>query len=177
MNNTDLMLTIWKRCFEFIAVLFAAVGGVAVFILMAITDIAVVARYFMNNPIFGIEDISVLVLTVIVAASVAYGVWTQSHISVELVELFAGRRTTRICGILAQLLGAGTAGYIAYALATIGSCGFPCGAVTGNLSITHVPFYYFLAASMTFYFLVLSYRLVLEVVHWRNSPTNEIKAQ
>ena len=124
MNDTDLMLTIWKRFFEFIAVLFAAVGGVAVFILMAITDIAVVARYFMNNPIFGIEDISVLVLTVIVAASVAYGAWTQSHISVELVELFAGRRTIRICGILAQLLGAGTAGYIAYALATIGSCGF-----------------------------------------------------
>ena len=117
----------------------------------------------MNNPIFGIEDISVLTLTIVVAASVAYGAWTRFHVSVELIELIASYRLTRLCGILAQLLAAGTVSYVAYALATIGSCGFPCGAVTGNLTIEHVPFYYFLSASMAFYFLVLLYQIVFNL--------------
>ncbi len=166
------MLEHWKRCLELIAVSFAAIGGIAVFGLMALTDAAVIARYILNDPIFGIEDISVMVLTVIVAASVAYSAWTRSHISVELIELVAGNRMVRICGILARLLGAGTVSYIAYALTTIGSCGFPCGAVTGNLSIVHVPFYYFLAVSMAFYFLVLLYQSVIELVHWGSSRTD-----
>lgn len=171
------MLAHWERCLKFIAVSFAAIGGVAVFALMAITVVAVIARYILNDPIFGIEDISVLVLTVVVSASIAYSAWTRFHISVELIELIAGYRMTRICGLLAQLLGAGTVSYIAYALATVGSCGFPCGAVTGNLSIVHVPFYYFLAASMAFYFLVLLYQIAFELVHWRNSHTDELTAQ
>ena len=171
------MLAHWERCLKVIAVSFAVVGGVAVFALMVITDVAVIARYIMNNPIFGIEDISILVLTIIVAASVAYSARTQSHVSVELIELIAGSRVTRICRLLARLLAAGTVAGIAYALTTIGSCGFPCGAVTGNLSIVHVPFYYFLAASMAFYFLVLLYQIVFELEHWGNTRTDDLTAQ
>lgn len=171
------MLARWERCLELIAASFAAIGGIAVFALMAITDVAVIARYIVNNPIFGIEDVSVLLLAITVAASVAYSAWTRSHVSVELIELIAGPRMTRICGLLARLLGAGTVSYIAYALATIGSCGFPCGAVTGSLSIPHMPFYYFLAASMAFYFLVLLYRIAFELVHWRDSRAHDLTAQ
>lgn len=171
------MFELLSRCLKHIALFFTVIGGVALFALMAITDVAVIARYIMNDPVFGIEDISVLVLTVIVATSVAYSAWTDSHISVELIEFIARRRMTRICGLVARLLGAGTVSYIAYALATVGSCGFPCGAVTGNLSIEHVPFYYFLAASMAFYVLVLLYQIVFELVHWRDSNTDELTAQ
>lgn len=171
------MLAHWERCLKFMALSFAAIGGVAVFVLMLITDAAVVARYFMNDPIFGIEDMSILILTVIVSASVAYSAWTNSHVSVELIELIGENRITRICELAARLVGAGAVCYIAYALTTVGSCGFPCGAATGNLAIEHVPFYFFLAASMAFYFLVLLYQMVFELVRWRDSDTDRLPAQ
>ncbi len=161
------MLRLWERNLRFIANSFSVIGGVAVFALMIITGVAVFARYIINNPIFGIEDIAVMLLTVIASASIAYGAWTRSHVSVELIEFMAGNRMLRICGFVARLLGAATVSYIAYALATVGSCGFPCGAVTGNLAIVHGPFYYFLAASMAFYFLILLYQIAVELVYWR----------
>lgn len=161
------MLSPWERYLQFIAVSFAVIGGVALLVLMTLVDVAVIARYVINDPIYGIEDISVLVLTIIAASSIAYGAWTKSHVSVDLIELMAGNRVMQFCGIAARLFGAGTVSYVAYALATVGSCGFPCGAVTGSLAIVHVPFYYFLAASMAFYFLVLLYQIVFNLLHWR----------
>ena len=111
------MLARWKRCLELTAITFAAIGGVAAFALMAITDAAVIARYILNDPIFGVEDISVLILTVIVAASVAYSGWTRSHVSVELIELLAGYRIPEICGS-GSTLGAELSVISPYALAT-----------------------------------------------------------
>ena len=56
-----------------LAGLFAVVGSLGIVILLGVTVVAVFWRYMLNAPIFGIEDISIVTLTLVAAGSVAYG--------------------------------------------------------------------------------------------------------
>ena len=61
----------------------------------------------------------------------------------------------------------------AYALFAHGSCGLPCGAVTGSVSIPHLPFYYALGASLAAYGLLLLSQLLLGFAAWNAEDPNE----
>ena len=158
-----------------LAGLFAAVGGIALAGLMAITVVAVFWRYALNNPIFGIEDVSTMALTVVVAASIAFCARQGGHVGVNVIKLVAGRRTTRITDFAARILGIFITAISAYALFLKGSCGLPCGAITNNLSIVHTPFYYFLGTTMAFYSVLLLLHLGIGIANWRGADPNEPK--
>lgn len=144
-----------------LAGLLAVLGGLALAALMVMTIVAVFWRYVLNNPIFGIEDVSVMILTVVVAASVAYGAHHQAHVSVDIIEKFFGHRTTRVTDAIARFLGTGIVGTATYALFTKGSCGLPCGAITNNLAIVHTPFFYMLGVAMGSYTLLLGVQFLI----------------
>lgn len=150
------------------------VGSFCLIALVAVTVVAVVARYFFNDPIFGIEDISTMALTVVVAAAVAYGGQHGAHVSVNVIGFFAGRKTTRMTDILARSLGSITIGIAAYALFTKGQCGFECGAFTANLEIHHNIFYYTLGVAMALYCLQLLVHLIIGIVHFNGEDPHEI---
>jgi TRAP-type C4-dicarboxylate transport system permease small subunit len=140
--------------------LLAFVGAGAIIFLTLVTVVAVFWRYVLNDPIFGIEDLSAMGLSVVVAGSIAYGATRGAHISVNVLGYFAGRRLTRWTDAITRALSVAVVGLAAYALAFKGSCGIKCGAFTANLFIAHQPFYYLLAVAMGSYCLLLFLHLV-----------------
>lgn len=165
-----------EKGFGFIAGLFSIAGSVALFVLMAVTVVAVFWRYVLRDPIFGVEDLSTMSLTIIVAASVAYGAVHMAHVSVNIISGMAGRKVTRFTDALARAAGVAITGYAAFGLVKKGSCGLPCGAITPNLSILHTPFYYILGAAMALYASHLLYHLIVGLAHWTDHDPNEMDA-
>lgn len=151
---------------------FAFVGGVGVIALMLITVVAVFWRYALNDPIFGIGDISVLTLTVVAACSVAYGATKHAHVSVNVIKMFVGRKVTRFTDILMRLAAIFITALAAYALFTK-ACGFEKACITENLSIEHRNFYYVLAGSMAFYMLIFASHLLIGFKHFSGNDPNE----
>ena len=164
-----------QRQLGYLAGLFAIAGGLAIIALMSITVVAVFWRYILNDPIFGIEDVSTMVLTVVVGAAVAYGAQHQAHVSVNIITVFFGRKVTRITDLLVRVSGLVIIAIAAYGLFSKGGCGLPCGAITNNLSIVHTPFYYFLGVGMAFYALLLLLHLLIGLVHWSGDDPNELR--
>ncbi len=156
-----------------VAGLFAIVGAIGVVVLMVNILVAVFWRYALNDPIFGIDDISVMVLTVVAACSVAYGSRHNSHVSVNVITAFFGRKATRVTDAIMRLLAVGIAGLATFALWTK-ACGFEKACITGNLSIEHTWFYYFLGVSLLFYALHLLVQLLTGLVHWNDEDPNEV---
>lgn len=156
-----------------LAGLFAVAGALAIMVLMGVTVISVFWRYVLHAPIFGIEDISSMALTVVVAGAVAWGARQGSHISVNVLSFFGGRRVTRVTDLITRALGVGIVGFAARALYLSGGCGKPCGGMTNNLGIVHIPFYYLLSLAMAFYAVLLLVHLIIGLAHWQGEDPNE----
>jgi TRAP-type C4-dicarboxylate transport system permease small subunit len=149
-NGAARGLHIVSRLLDATTWLFALIGGIAVFLLAMVTIVAVAWRYLLNDPIFGVEDISVALLIVVAAASVAVGARTGSHVSVDIASKLIGSRTRAVLEVVTRILTVGIIGLASYALVEK-ACGPERACITGNLNIVHRPFYYLLAAAMAVY--------------------------
>jgi TRAP-type C4-dicarboxylate transport system permease small subunit len=158
-----------------LAGLFAVAGSAGIIVLLGVTIVAVFWRYTLNSPIFGIEDVSIVTLTIVAASAVAYGGRNDAHVSIDLIAYFLGRRTTRITDALMRSAVAATAFLAAYSL-IVKSCGIEKACITSNLSIEHRPFFYVLAAAMAFYGLNMTLHLLAGLTDWRAArDTNELE--
>jgi len=153
--------------------LFAVAGGLGLLVLLVVTVISVFWRYVLRDPIFGTQDITTMSLTVVVAAGVAYGAVHGAHISVHIIGNFFGRGVTRLTDAIVRIAGAGICGFAAWGLVMKGLCGLPCGAITQNLNVPHAPFYYILAAAMSFFGALLLAQLIVGIAHWPGEDPNE----
>lgn len=156
-----------------LAGLIAVVGAVGMAGLMLITVVAVTWRYGFNDPIFGIEDLSVVTLTLVAAGSVAYGARHGSHVSVNIIGFVFGRAVTRYTDALMRLLTFAVAGLAAYALFTR-ACGIEKACITNNFSIEHRPFYYVLGVAMLLYSLHVLIQFLVGLVHFAGEDPNKI---
>ncbi len=156
-----------------LAGLFAVLGSIALLGLTLITVVAVFWRYVLNDPIFGLEDVSSMSMTVVVAAAVAFGAYHGAHVNVSVIKFFAGRAITRFTDALARSIGFVIVGIATYAVFTKGTCGLECGAITNNLSIVHTPFYFVLGFALLAYALLLFLQLLIGLAHWRSEDPNE----
>ncbi len=154
--------------------LLAVLGSLGLIALVGVTGTAVFARYVLNDPIFGIDDVSSMLLTVVAAAALIYGARHQAHVSVNVLTMFAGRRVTRVTDAVMRLLGVAVVGLAAFALFWKGRCGFECGAFTPNIEIPHPPFYYLMGVVMALYTLQLLLHLIVGLAHFGTADPNEI---
>ena len=152
--------------------LLAFVASLAVVALMGITVVAVIWRYILNDPIFGIEDLSIVTLTLVAAGAVALGARQGAHVSVNVIKYFAGRSVTRITDAIMRILAVGITGLAAYALTTK-ACGLERGCITENLSIAPRAFYYVLAAAFVVIALTYLMHLLIGLRHWNGKDPNE----
>ncbi|MBT3399494.1 MAG: TRAP transporter small permease subunit [Rhodospirillaceae bacterium] len=155
-----------------VAGLFAILGAVGVCLLMVNILVAVFWRYALNDPIFGIDDVSVMVLAVFAGCAVAYGARNNSHVSVDIITNFFGRSATRYTDAVMRILALGITGLAAFALWTK-ACGFEEACITENLSIEHTWFYYFLGVALCFYALHLLVMLLVGFANWHGEDPNE----
>ena len=129
----------------------------------------------LNAPIFGIEDLSIVTLTVVAAGSVAYGGRKGAHVSINLLSYVGGRGLTRVTDPLMRLAVAAISLLAAYALVTK-ACGLEKACITSNLSIEHEPCFYVLAAAMGLYGLTIALHLLIGLFHWNASrDPNEVE--
>ncbi len=166
-------LKLLEKGLGIVAGLFAIAGGLALLLLTMVTGVSVFYRYVLRAPIFGIEDITTMSLTVIVAAAIAWAAVQKGHVSINVLTMAAGRTVTRITDAIGRLLSCSMVTFAAYALFVKGSCGMPCGAMTSNLSIIHTPFYYVLGFSMAFFAALLLTQLLIGLAHWRGTDPSE----
>ena len=124
-----------------LAGLLAVFGAVATVGLMLITVVAVTWRYGLNDPIFGIEDLSVVTLTLVAGSAVAYGARHNAHVSVDVMSYFFGRNVSRYTDAVMRLLVVAIAALATYALFAK-ACGIEKACITNNFTIEHRPFYY-----------------------------------
>lgn len=150
-----------------VAGLFACAGAAGIVMLLGVTVVAVIWRYILNAPIYGISDISIVTLTVVAAAAVSFGAGRNAHVSINLISYFFGRGVTRCTDALMRVLVAATAFLSAYALVAK-SCGLEKACITSNLSIEHRPFFFVLAAAMAYYGLFMTVRFLAGLAHWHD---------
>lgn len=174
MTDTPDILVKTEKGLRLIASLFAILGGVALFVLAAVTIVSVFYRYVLRDPIFGIEDISTMSMTVVVAGSITWAAVNRGHVSVNVLPMVIGRGFSRATDLLGRLVSFIILAVASYGLAVKGSCGLPCGAITSNLSIPHPPFYFVLSAAMGFTALWVLMHILIGLVHWNGQDPNEI---
>ena len=114
-----------------------------------------------------------MALTIVAAASVAYGARNNAHVSVDVISYLFGRRVKRVTDLFMRLCVVFIAGLAAFALFTK-ACGMEKACITNNFSIVHRPFYYVLGLAMAFYMLVVLVHLLMGIVHFRGEDPNEI---
>ena len=172
-NETPAALLWADRQVGRVAGLLAVVGAVGVFALVGITIVAVIWRYGLNDPIFGVSDLSVVTLTFVAGSAVAYGARQNAHVSVNVIAFVAGRRVTRWTDAIMRTLTVGIAGLATYALFAK-ACGIEKACITNNFSIEHWPFYYFLGVSLAVYTLHVLVQLLIGLWHFAGDDPNEI---
>ena len=159
------LIAAFDKQLERVSRLFAIVGALGIVVLLGVTVVAVFWRYILDAPIFGIEDVSIVTLTVVAAGAVAYGGRHGAHVSIDLISSFLGRKATRITDSAMRLAVAATCFLATYALITK-ACGLEKACITSNISIVHRPFFYVLAAAMAFYGLHMTLRLIIGLTDW-----------
>lgn len=134
--------------------------------LVGLTVVSVIWRYLLNDPIFGITDISRMSLAVIVAGSLAYGARQGAFVHVDILAVVGGRKITRYTDILVRLSGIAIVALATFSLREEARCGFECGEFTDNLEIIHTPFYWLLAGAMAIYTLMLVCEFVIGLANF-----------
>lgn len=153
--------------------LLAFLGAIATAGLVLITVVAVTWRYGFNNPIFGVEDLSIVTLTIVVGAAVAYGARHNAHVSVDVISYFFGRSVKRYTDAVMRFLATAILALATYALFAK-ACGIEKACITNNFSIEHRLFYYFLGVSMALCTLHYLLQLVIGLVSFNSVDPNEI---
>ena len=160
-------ITMIDRQLGRLAGLFAIAGSIGITVLLGITVVAVFWRYMLNAPIFGIEDISIVALTIVAAGAVAYGGRNDAHVSINLITYFFGRNVTRVTDLIMRGATAAICFLATYAL-VVKSCGIEKACITSNLSIEHRPFFYVLAVAMGFYGLHMLLQMMAGLASWQD---------
>ncbi|MGI9390668.1 MAG: TRAP transporter small permease [Boseongicola sp.] len=173
-EQTPQWLTAAESAVSRLSTLFAFAGALGIVTLLGVTVTAVFWRYALNAPIFGIEDVSIVALTIVAAASVAYGGLRHAHVSINLITRIAGRQTTRVTDAVTRVLTAAICFLATYAL-VVKACGMAKACITSNLSIEHRPFYYVLAVGMALVGLQITVRLLIGLANWHNEDPNEAR--
>lgn len=134
--------------------------------LVGLTVVSVIWRYLLNDPIFGVTDISRMSLAVIVMGALAYGGRLGAFVHVDILAVVGGRKLTRYTDIVVRLCSIAILSLVTYSLREEARCGFECGEFTDNLEIVHTPFYWLLAVAMGTYVLMLVCELVIGLAHF-----------
>ena len=147
----------------------AVLGGMAAVALVVVTVIAVFYRYILGDPIFGIDDVSTMLLSATVAGAILYGAKIGAHVQVDILNLVGGRKFTRYTDVIIRVLSAGISFLLAFSLWQEVQCGYDCGYFTPNLEISHEPFYWFLIVAVSGFALLQVLELIEGLIHFKSS--------
>ncbi len=145
------MLNLVDRAVRWVAV----TGGLVLLAMVALTVVDVGLRYVFNAPIFGAQDVTQLMLLVVVATSLAYGGRSGAHVAVDLLSYVTGAGVRRWTDILVRLLGAAVLSLVTLRCYNNGVDAALYGETSNLLQLPFLPYYFTIAAGLALYVLVL----------------------
>lgn len=110
--------------------------GLALIGLAAIVTVAdVLLRNFGGRPIFGVVDLTQLMMMYAVFFSIAYGFSVRSHVAVTILTDLLGGSVNRALAIFWWLVSAAVLGFLCYATLQRGLMAYQYGDVSQNLRL------------------------------------------
>jgi TRAP-type C4-dicarboxylate transport system permease small subunit len=130
-------------------------GGILLFVLMGLIVVDVTGRYVFNSPLYGSLDLSITLLVLIVASSMAYGGRTGAHVTADIFRTLLGARFEWLNGIFIKLFAAIITAIWCWRLFVTGRTAARLGESTLLLNIPFEPIYFALGIGVGLYSLVL----------------------
>lgn len=132
-----------------------------------------IMRKALNSPIYGAEDVMVLLLIIIVALSVALGARTGAHIEIEVLESYMSKTFAKWSFIFVKCLGVVTLTIMCWSLWQAGGTAAKFGETTQLLLISYGPYYYLLSVSIALYVVVLILD-ICQLIQTGEAPTLKV---
>jgi TRAP-type transport system small permease protein len=130
-------------------------GGILLFVLMGFIVVDVTGRYVFNSPLYGSLDLSITLLVLIVASSIAYGGRTGAHVTADIFATLLGPTFEWLNGIFIKLFAAIITAIWCWRLFVTGRTAARLGESTLLLNIPFEPIYFALGIGVGLYSLVL----------------------
>lgn len=143
----------YRRIVLFAIGAWAAIGGLALLLLVLMTGVGVFFRYVLNMPINGLRDISQMLLLLCVSGAIPLAAIRGSHVAVDLLSAAGSPRLRKSLAIMVGTCSCMLLATMIFALARQASCGFRCGQFTPDLVIPFWPMYLALGIGILLYLL------------------------
>ena len=118
------------------------IGALILVILMGMTFVDVIGRSFFNSPLNGAVEVTELLLGVMVFLLLPSATLNQEHISVDIIDSFAGKFLDFVRNLLTGIIGTVFFALIAYKMWEHAHRAASYNDATNNLSIPIAPFVY-----------------------------------
>lgn len=128
--------------------LFGPIAAVCLFAMMALTAVSVVARYFFNHPIAGVEEMQAFLLGFIIFSGVPLVTYHQRHIAVRAFASMLKGRALFIQRVFVLALTALGFAFMAYLILLQAIQLQEEGTLSTYLDLPEAPFTYIYAALM-----------------------------
>ncbi|AMO54689.1 hypothetical protein GZ77_24200 [Endozoicomonas montiporae] len=89
---------------RWVALILETLAGLALLILMLVTCIDVVGRYFFSNPLNGATEMTEIGIALLVFAQMPVITWRGGHVVVDILDRFLPALVIKILGTLSGLL-------------------------------------------------------------------------
>jgi TRAP-type C4-dicarboxylate transport system permease small subunit len=130
-------------------------GGALLGALMLLIIVDVTGRYLFSSPVYGSLDLSITILVLVVAASLAYGGRTGAHVTADIFTTLVSERIEWLTGLFVKFFAAGVTALWCWRLFVTGRTAARLGESTLLLNIPFEPIYQALGAGVGLFAAVL----------------------
>ncbi|MFC3722111.1 TRAP transporter small permease [Neoaquamicrobium sediminum] len=92
-----------ERRIKGVARVVALIGFFGLLLLAAMTTVDILLRWLFNAPLHGVNDVSSVVMAIVIAACIPANLAMKQNISVEVLGSIGGTRTRRVLDVVASL--------------------------------------------------------------------------
>ncbi len=147
----------------------AAIAGTTLVLVMLLTVLDVMLRYFANRPILGVYDLVALGGAVVIGFSIPYAAEKKVHVYMEMVQQTFHRIARQILVVFTRLVAMGVSLLVFWNLVKLGT-GFR---ETGEASLTIQITYYPIAVGLGICFLIQTLVFIAEILKVFSGGNNE----
>jgi TRAP-type C4-dicarboxylate transport system permease small subunit len=130
-------------------------GGALLGVLMLLIIVDVTGRYLFSSPLYGSLDLSITILVLVVAASLAYGGRTGAHVTADIFTTLVSARIEWLTGLFVKFFAAAVTALWCWRLFVTGRTAARLGESTLLLNIPFEPIYQALGAGVGLFAVVL----------------------
>jgi TRAP-type transport system small permease protein len=134
-------------------------SSLVLFLLMAMTCVDVIGRYFFNAPLDGATELTQLMMGVIVFAVLPTVSFREDHVSVDLMDIWFPDRLINSRQLVINAIAAFAMGVVAWRVWFVAERTVEYGDATEFLGIPYAPIYFFIAVMCGFTAIAIAFNI------------------